>query len=60
MKVLNIMTSNLNYNGIGMSILNYYNHIDNPNIQMDYLVPNKVNDDLKKKIERLFEEMFSQ
>ena len=47
-KVLNIMTSNLHYNGIGMSLLNYYNNIDFNKIQMDYLVPNIVEDSLKK------------
>ena len=42
------MTSFLNYNGIGMSLLNYYNYIDADKIQMDYLVPNKVDEELKK------------
>ncbi|MBQ6285179.1 MAG: glycosyltransferase [Bacilli bacterium] len=48
MKVLNILTSRLNYNGIGMSLLNYYNNINNKDIQLDYLVPNVVEDKLKK------------
>lgn len=48
MKVVNIMTSNLNYNGIGMSLLNYYDNISSDNIQMDYIVPNKVDNNLKK------------
>ena len=48
-KVLNIMTSNLDYNGIGTSLLNYYKNIDSSKIQMDFLVPNKVDGKLKKK-----------
>ena len=48
MKVLNIMTSSLNYNGIGMSLLNYYKNIDSLLIQMDFLVPNIVEKNLKK------------
>lgn len=48
MKVLNIMTSALHYNGIGMSLLNYYNNIDTKKIQMDFLVPNVVEEGLKR------------
>jgi len=48
LKVLNILTSRLNYNGIGMSLLNYYNNINNKDIQLDYLVPNIVDNKLKK------------
>ena len=48
MKILNIMTSYLDYNGIGTSLLNYYKNINNLDIQMDYLVPNKVELELKK------------
>ena len=49
MKILNILTSRLNYNGIGMSLLNYYRNIDSSLFQMDYLVPNIVDNDLKEK-----------
>ena len=48
MKILNIMTSYLDYNGIGTSLLNYYKNINNQDIQMDYLVPNKVDSKLKE------------
>ena len=48
MKVLNIMTSALHYNGIGMSLLNYYRNIDSSIIQMDFLVPNLIEENLKK------------
>ena len=48
MKVLNILTSNLDYNGIAMSLLNYYRNIDESKVQLDYLVPNKVDKNLKK------------
>lgn len=48
MKVLNIMTSALHYNGIGMSLLNYYRNIDSKKVQMDFLVPNVVEEKLKQ------------
>lgn len=50
MKVLNIMTSALKYNGIGMSLLNYYKNIDSSKIQLDFLVPNRVEEKLKNEI----------
>ena len=48
MKVLNIMTNALHYNGIGMSLLNYYKNINPTKIRMDFLVHNIVEEDLKK------------
>ena len=48
MKVLNIMTSALHYNGIGMSLLNYYRNVDASKVQMDFLVPNSIGEELKK------------
>ena len=48
MKILNIMTSDLNYNGVATVLLNYYNYIDCKDIQLDYLVPNKVDKELKE------------
>lgn len=52
------MTSFLNYNGIGMSLLNYYNYIDADKIQMDYLVPNKVDENLKKEFTKKGNKLF--
>lgn len=51
MKVLNIMTSSLTYNGISMSIMNYFRNIDNSKVQMDFVVPNIVDKEIKEEIE---------
>lgn len=42
MKVLNVLTSPLVYDGISMSILNYFNNIDNQKIQMDFVAPSTI------------------
>ncbi|MCH5166329.1 MAG: glycosyltransferase family 1 protein [Erysipelotrichales bacterium] len=50
MKVLNISTSSLFYNGIGIVLLNYYQNMYNDKIQMDYISPGYVDQDYKKEI----------
>lgn len=42
MKVLNILTSPLVYDGISMSVLNYFNNIDNQKIQIDFVTPSVI------------------
>ena len=48
-KVLNIITSRLAYNGICTSLLNYYCHIDPAKVQLDFLIPNTAPSDLRAK-----------
>ena len=54
MKILNISTSNFEYTGVTVVLLSYYENINNSDIRLDYVVPNKVENDLKKKITRSF------
>ena len=49
MKVLNILTSSLIYDGISMSVLNYFYNIDNKKVQMEFVAP-FVLEDIEKKI----------
>lgn len=58
MKVLNVMTSRLDYNGIGIYLLNYYQNIDFKKIQMDFLVPNIVEEKLKNEITKYGNKIF--
>lgn len=51
MKVLNVMTSGLEYNGIGMSVLNYFRNIDENKIHIDFVVPNIVDDKIRGEVE---------
>lgn len=51
MKVLNISTSSLSHNGIGMFLINYFNNMNDSSIKKDYVVPNKVEEKLKKNLE---------
>lgn len=39
MKILNILTSPLCYDGISMSVMSYFRYIDNKKIKIDFLVP---------------------
>lgn len=50
-KVLNIVTSNIGYNGICTSLLNYYRNIDSHIVRMDFLAPNKVDKKLRNDFE---------
>ena len=52
MRILQIMTSSLTFNGIGMSIMNYFRNINNENIHIDFAVPNEVEDQIRKEIEQ--------
>ena len=49
MKVLNVITSPLMYDGISMSVLNYFYNIDNKKVQMEFVAP-FVLEDIGKKI----------
>ena len=49
MKVLNVLTSSLVYDGISMSVLNYFYNIDNKKVQMEFVAP-FVLEDIEKKI----------
>lgn len=50
MKILNISTSRLNYNGVGIVLLNYYQNINNPDIILDYLSPDIMDQNFKREI----------
>lgn len=50
MKVLNILTSPLVYDGISMSNMNYFRNMDKNKIQIDFVVP-VVEENIKKEIE---------
>ena len=50
-KILTIATTRFELDGITNVILNYYRAIDKTDLQMDFVVPNQVADDLKKEIE---------
>lgn len=50
-KILMIPTSNFVNDGITNSIMNYYKYIDKQDIQIDFVVPNKLCDRLKKEME---------
>lgn len=57
MKVLNIFTSPLVYDGISMSVLNYFNNIDNQKIQMDFVTPSviaEIEEQIKEKGGRVY------
>ncbi len=49
-KVLNISTSRLNYNGVGIVLLNYFKYINKTKIRMDYLAPDVVDKKFKQEI----------
>lgn len=51
MRILTVMTNSLEFNGISMSLLNYYKNLDKSKFQMDFAVPNKVDAKLKSIIE---------
>lgn len=51
MKILNVLTSPLVYDGISMSVFNYFDNIDNKKIQMDF-VTSYIIDELENKIEK--------
>lgn len=50
-KVLIIATTKFELNGITNVILNYYRAIDKSDIQIDFVVPNVIRDDLKTELE---------
>jgi len=50
LKVLNILTSPFIYDGISMSNMNYFRHIDKDKIQIDFVAPD-VNENIQKEIE---------
>lgn len=51
MRILTIMADKLEFNGISMSILNYYKNLDKSKYKMDFAVPNNVDKEIKKIIE---------
>jgi glycosyltransferase involved in cell wall biosynthesis len=50
-KVLIISTTNFDLDGITNVIMNYYRFMDKSNMQIDFVVPNDVEDSLKKEIQ---------
>ena len=50
MKILNILTSPFVYDGISMSIMNYFNNIDHSNMQIDFVVPS-VDENIRTQVE---------
>lgn len=51
MRILTVMTNSLEFNGISMSLLNYYKNLNKSKFQMDFAVPNKVDTKIKSVIE---------
>lgn len=58
MKILNITTSNLEYTGVAMVLLSYYEYINDSDIILDYVVPNKVEENLKDRITKKGNKIF--
>lgn len=50
-KVLNIITTPFDFDGITNVVLNYYRNIDKSNIKIDFVIFNSNREDLKKEIE---------
>lgn len=50
-RILIIMTNSMGFTGVSTSVLNYYSFMDKSNMQINFVVPNKVDNWLKNQIE---------
>lgn len=49
-RILTIMTNSMGYTGVSTSVLNYYRFMDKSSLQIDFVVPNKVDNSYKNYI----------
>ncbi|WP_444684985.1 glycosyltransferase family 1 protein [Alkalicoccus luteus] len=57
-KLLIIATTKFDLDGITHSVMNYYRYMDKSNMEIDFVIPNKINERLRKEIESNNGEIF--